>query len=461
MLEQTRHSTDDGAPPRAHHAAPLVLAWQEPGRPPKRLALTDELISLGSHPDNSIVLESRLVSRFHCRVHLRPDRSVWLRDLGSKNGTQVDGARVLELELAPGARLKLGDQELRVEGTGLELAVDSLPGMVARDPGMAEAIALLRRAAGSRLPVILRGDTGTGKEVAARALHALSSRAQGPFVPINCGAIAKELAEAELFGHERGAFTGAVSSSPGAFGAADQGTLFLDEIGELPLALQVKLLRALESDEVKPVGAARPRKVDARIVCATHRDLRALVRSGAFREDLYYRLQGVEIVLPPLRARPRDILAIAEKLLAREGDSVRLAPDAKAALLGHSWPGNARELVHALRLALLLREGPQLHASDLRLESPLFAAGRESFSRCSESDGVALYAMPPSSPSAHPLPAGPAPAPAAVQTLDQLEAHAIRAAYQRHAGHRRAMASELGIAKSSLLRKLTALGLRG
>src|SRR5437762_265679 len=166
-------------------------------------------------------------------------------------------------------------------------------------PALGAALDLLKRAAPSRLPVLIQGESGSGKEVAARAVHELSSRAAGPFVPVNCGAIAAEVAEAELFGHERGAFTGAVQSSIGAFGAAESGTLFLDEIGDLPLALQVKLLRALESGEVKPVGAPRPRRMDVRVVCATHRDLRAEVRRGAFREDLYYRLCGVVVRLPP------------------------------------------------------------------------------------------------------------------------------------------------------------------
>jgi len=455
-------TADGGGAVRTATAEALALAWQEPGRAPQRMPLVEGLISLGSHPDNSIVLADRLVSRFHCRLHVREDGSVWLRDLGSKNGTRVDGARVFEVELGPGARISVGAQELRVERAGVASALDALPGMVARDPIMAPVVAMIRRAAAARLAVILRGETGTGKEVAARALHALSPRASGPFVPINCGAISAELAEAELFGHERGAFTGAVASSPGAFGAADGGTLFLDELGELPPALQVKLLRALESDEVKPVGAARPRKVDVRVVCATHRDLRALVQAGRFREDLYYRLQGVEIVLPPLRARPRDVLAIAEKTLAREGDGARLSEGAKAALLAHGWPGNARELIHALRLGLLLREGPLLRASDLRLETALCApavphAATHSASHALDASLPICAETSPLDPRAGYV-AEPAPP---IRSLDEMEAQAIRASYARHNGRRRAMAQELGIAKSSLLRKLNALGLRG
>ncbi len=443
---QLLHTTDEGVSPRPDSSESLALSWQEPGRAPQRLALATGLVSIGSHPDNSIVLSDRLVSRFHCRLHAREDGSVWLRDLGSRNGTHVDGARILEIELAPGARLTIGGQSLRIERASMTLALDALPGMIARDPIMAPVVAMLRRAGGARLPVILRGETGSGKEVAARALHAISARAAGPFVALNCGAISAELAESELFGHERGAFTGAVGSSPGAFGAADGGTLFLDEIAELPPSLQVKLLRALESDEVKPVGAARPRKVDVRICCATHRDLRALVRAGSFREDLYYRLHGVEIALPALRERPRDLLAIAEKLVAREGDGARLTGEAKALLLSHRWPGNVRELVHALRLALLMREGQLVRESDLQLDAPLSQTVR----RAEAITGDGIFAE------ANILPT----APSAVVTLGELEEQAIRTAYARHAGRRRAMAAELGIAKSSLLRKLSALGMR-
>src|ERR1700737_2780731 len=270
-------------------------------------------ISVGADGSNQVVLEDRFVSRFHCR--LSPHAGRWLlKDLDSTNGTYLDGNRIAEADIDAGARIRVGSQELRIERAGPRLQ-PSLPGLVARDPALAPVLDLLRRAAPSTLPVTLLGESGTGKEVAARAVHELSERNGGPFVPLNCGAISRELAEAELFGHEKGAFTGAITSAPGAFGAADGGTLFLDEIGDLPLPLQVKLLRALEAGEVKPVGAPRPRRIDVRVVCATHHDLRARVREGAFREDLFYRLRGVTVELPPLRARPHDILPLAEHFL--------------------------------------------------------------------------------------------------------------------------------------------------
>jgi len=305
--------------------------------------------------------------------------------------------------------------------------------------GLGGALEMLRRAAPSRLPVLILGESGSGKEVAARAVHELSPRADEAFVPVNCGAISPELAEAELFGHERGAFTGAVGSSPGAFGAADGGTLFLDEIGDLPLPLQVKLLRALEAGEVKPVGSARPRRIDVRIVCATHRDLKKLVRAGSFREDLYYRLAGLSVELPPLRERREDIVPLAEHFLAQEPDGVQrgFSADARARLLAHGWPGNARELRHVVQLAVVLSDGATIRGSALRID--------DGSRRCPEGEAGAdqreLVDL-------------------RGRTLEQIEGLAIRSAWERHRGQRGAMARELGIARSSLLRKLDELGLR-
>jgi DNA-binding NtrC family response regulator len=409
-----------------------TLALQFPGGTlPLQSAIT-----VGADGSNQVVLEDRFVSRFHCR--LQPLAGRWLlKDLESTNGTYLDGARVAEAEVDDGARIRLGSQELRIERAGPRLQ-PSLPGLVARDPALAPVLDLLRRAAPSTLPVTILGESGTGKEVAARAVHELSERNGGPFVPLNCGAISRELAEAELFGHEKGAFTGAITTAPGAFGAADGGTLFLDEIGDLPLSLQVKLLRALEAGEVKPVGAPRPRRIDVRVVCATHHDLRARVREGAFRDDLFYRLRGVTVELPPLRARPHDILPLAEHFLPPRRS---FASDARAALLLHRWPGNVRELRHVVQLAALLSESPIIRAHALRFDDPTQAW----LPRLREGDGPELKET-------------------AVdlrgRTLGELEEIAIRSALARHGGNRRAVSAELGIARSSLLRKLDALRLR-
>jgi DNA-binding NtrC family response regulator len=395
-----------------------------------------EPVCVGADPGNQVVLDDRHVSAFHCRLH--PQDGRWLlTDLGSTNGTFLDGARVAEAQVEPGARIRVGSQELRLSRPPARVAA-SMPGLLAHDPALAPALDLLRRAAPSSLPVMILGESGTGKEVAARAVHELSSRRGGPFVPVNCGAISRELAEAELFGHEKGSFTGAITSAPGAFGAADGGTLFLDEIADLPTALQVKLLRALEAGEVKPVGAARPRTIDVRVVCATHQDLRGRVRDGAFREDLFYRLRGVTVELPPLRARPADIVPLAEHFLPPQ---CTFAPDARARLLSYRWPGNVRELRHVVQLAALLSESQIVRGHALQFD----AAAEPWQPRVCDAEAPALPE------SAVDLRG---------RSLGELEELAIRSAMARHGGNRRAVSQELGIARSSLLRKLDALGLR-
>ena len=414
--------------------APQPLALHFPGG----VIGLQSTVSVGADTTNQVVLEDRYVSRFHCR--LLPHGGRWLlKDLASTNGTFLDGARIAEADVDAGARIRVGSAELRIEQTAPRLQA-TLPGLVTRDPALAPVLELLRRAAPSSLPVTILGESGTGKEVAARALHELSDRSGGPFVPLNCGAISRELAEAELFGHEKGAFTGAITSAPGAFGAADGGTLFLDEIADLPSRLQVTLLRALEAGEVKPVGAPKPRCIDVRVVCATHQDLRLRIREGAFREDLFYRLRGVTLELPPLRARPRDILPLAEHFLPPDRS---FAPDARAALLAHPWPGNVRELRHVVQLASLLSEAQVIRAYALRFDD---SPPRAWAPRVCE-------------------PGATAPAESTVElrgrTLYELEELAIRAALARHGGNRRAISAELGIARSSLLRKLDALRLRG
>jgi DNA-binding NtrC family response regulator len=422
------------APPTAPMAA-LRLVW-----PAGSVKLTGCALAVGAGAANEIVLEDRFVSALHCRLYLDRGR-LRVKDLGSTNGTFVDGLRVADAELGEGSCLRVGGVELRIEPDA-QRGTPSLPGLVVRDPALAPVLQLLERAAPSTLPVMVLGESGTGKELAARAVHELSPRARGPFVPVNCGAIAHDLAEAELFGHEKGAFTGAVGSAPGAFGAADGGTLFLDELGDLPLPLQVKLLRALEAGEVKPVGAPRPRPVDLRVVCATHQDLQRRVREGTFREDLYYRLRGVTVELPPLRARPRDIVPLAEHFLPR---GYSLSADARAALLGHRWPGNVRELRHVVQLGAVLCQGNVVRAASLHFDGQPAAAWDHA--RVAESGGAPVM-----EPEDYDLRG---------RTLEQLEELAIRASMLRNGGNRRAVSAELGIARSSLLRKLDQLGLRG
>jgi len=227
-------------------------------------------------------------------------------------------------------------------------------------------------AAASDAPVLVQGETGTGKELVARALHRHSARSTAPFVALNCAAIPKELLESELFGHVKGAFTGAASDRPGCFRAADGGVLLLDEIGDMAPDVQAKLLRALQEGEVTPLGSHRPIQVNVRVVAATHRDLAIAVHERRFREDLRYRLEVLTIALPPLRERLADIVPLAEHFLRRAAapqPAKRLAPDAARALLGHTWPGNVRELRNAMDRCHALQRGPVINAADLDLRS--------------------------------------------------------------------------------------------
>ena len=259
------------------------------------------------------------------------------------------------------ARLALEDRVGELEAA---LATRSeAPGPIGSAPAFVAARTLAERVAPTEVPVLLTGESGTGKEVFARHVHARSRRADRPFVAVNCGALAAALLESTLFGHRRGAFTGAIGDAPGLFVEADGGTLFLDEIGDLDVALQVKLLRALESGEILPVGASQPRRVDVRLISATHRPLPAMTADGAFRDDLYWRIRGIEIELPRLAERAGDLGVLAQHFLNQARALVpgarhaRLAGDALRALEVHAWPGNLRELRHEMQRALVVSGG--------------------------------------------------------------------------------------------------------
>ncbi|MGR7922130.1 sigma-54-dependent Fis family transcriptional regulator [Zobellella denitrificans] len=241
--------------------------------------------------------------------------------------------------------------------------------VVGRCAAMEEVKALLRQVADKQANVLLLGESGTGKEVIAQAIHALSQRAEGPFVPVNCGAIPAELLESELFGHEKGAFTGAVSARKGRFELAEGGTLFLDEIGDMPLPMQVKLLRVLQERTFERVGGTRPIRADVRIIAATHRDLEAMIREQRFREDLYYRLNVFPIQVPPLRERREDIPLLLEELIQRHrqhhGAELSFSPAARAALQQHDWPGNVRELSNLVERMFILYPGCRVEPEQL------------------------------------------------------------------------------------------------
>ncbi len=316
-------------------------------------------------------------------------------------------------------------------------------GLIGDSPAMREVFRLVRRAGPVDVNVLVRGESGTGKELVARALHAESSRSRAPFVALNCSALPTELVESELFGHARGAFTGADRDREGLFEAADGGTLFLDEIGDLALPAQAKLLRALEEREVTRVGAARPVPVDVRVVAATHRDLGAGAGEGTFRDDLLYRLQVITVVLPPLRERREDVPALAVHFAAefarRHGREAReLDEGARRALLAHDWPGNVRELRNAIERAVVLADGEAIGAADL----PVSVAGSTAPLRPAE---AAL--------------AGLAYAEARERALEAFDRAFLAAALERHGGNVAAAARDLGLHRQSLQRKLRELGM--
>jgi transcriptional regulator with GAF, ATPase, and Fis domain len=270
---------------------------------------------------------------------------------------------------------------IETAGTRRAGASAGLAALVGASPAMQRLRARVARLVPTTVPVLIQGETGTGKELLARAIHFGGPRRHGPFVPVNCGALSAELIDAELFGHERGAFTGAVGRRLGRAAEADGGTLFLDEIGELPPLLQCKLLRLLQEGEVQRVGADRPVPVDVRVVAATNRDLRELVARGGFRADCYYRLSGVVVEVPPLRARAGDVVELADRIAARAAaelgrGGLALGDDARGALAGHGWPGNVRELENVVREAVLYAEGPEVTAADVRAALLPRTAGR-------------------------------------------------------------------------------------
>ncbi len=328
----------------------------------RRAAFRNGTAKVGTAVGMDLRLEDPSVSRVHCELQLRAS-TISLRDSGSTNGTFVDGIRIRDGEVPPGALVRVGGTVFRVEaGQEPEFVAISerahFEELVGGSLEMRRLYAVLERVAATDSTILVEGETGTGKDVVARSIHAASRRASGPFLPIDCGAIPQNLIESELFGHVRGSFSGATGDRKGVFEEAQGGTLFLDEIGEMPLSLQPKLLRALETRSIRPVGANVSKPIDVRIVAATNRPLSRCVNDGTFREDLYYRLAVVELSLPPLRARREDVPELAAHFfhaLARDPGDVRdLPPEFVGRLVTRSWPGNVRELRNFIERSVAL-----------------------------------------------------------------------------------------------------------
>jgi transcriptional regulator with GAF, ATPase, and Fis domain len=320
-------------------------------------------MSIGKAPDNDLVLSDDTVSRHHCELLRAPD-GVHVRDLESTNGTRVDGTRIREATLHAGQVLKVGEVEISIRPTQQKLELlpsekTSFGGAIAQSLSMRTIFGVLERIAPTDATVLLEGETGTGKDVLARAIWTESTRAAKPFIVVDCGAVSYSLIESELFGHERGAFTGAVAARQGAFELADNGTVFLDEIGELPLDVQPKLLRVLETKELRRVGGNKTLRTNVRVIAATKRDLTREVQAGKFREDLYFRLAVVPLTVPPLRARREDIPYLVNHMLkvsAGPGNEITVSAETMQGLMAHDWPGNVRELRNILERAVYMSQ---------------------------------------------------------------------------------------------------------
>ena len=341
--------------------------------------------------------------------------------------------------------LELNNSERAAPAT---LAPEQAARLLGESPAMDGLRATIAKVARSQAPVYILGESGVGKELVARTIHDQSARAAGPFVPVNCGAIPSELMESEFFGHKKGSFSGAHADKPGLFQAAHGGTLFLDEVAELPLQMQVKLLRAIQEKSIRPVGAATEVPVDVRILSATHKDLGELVEDGRFRHDLYYRINVIELRVPPLRERRSDLPALAASILARLArthgrPTPLLAPSALEALAQYHFPGNVRELENILERALALAEEDRIGASDLRLpqHAPRFGAGNAA---ATQEEAVVD------------LPAGNGALPS---YIEQMERTAIQKALEENRWNKTRTAAQLGITFRALRYKLKKLGM--
>jgi transcriptional regulator with PAS, ATPase and Fis domain len=406
-------------------------------------------IVVGRSSAATVQIDDPKVSREHARI-VRHDGVLQLVDLGSRNGTRLNGKTVRgeTVPLASGDTIAVGQAEILVAETAGQrdrrdpAAVESdLPGVVVSDPAMAEVFDRARRVAPTETTVLLLGETGVGKEVVAEQIHRQSPRVAGPFVRLNCGSLPESILESELFGHERGAFTGADKRKPGYLETADGGTLFLDEIGELGGSMQTRLLRVLEDRKFMRVGGREEIASDLRVVAATNRELERDVRAGRFRQDLFFRLSAFIIRLPPLRERPSEIDLFAE-LFARQfarrmnRPRFRLSPDAMSALRAYDWPGNVRELRNAIEHAVVLAEDGVITAG--RLPDSVRGGDRRAPGGQSTATGGGMRAE-----------------------VAETERRAIEEAMQAEDGNQTRAARRLGISRRALIYKLEKHGLKG
>jgi len=365
--DRTRRARDQD---RAIHLNQCKLVVLKGSMRGKELTVAGDVIRIGKADNNDLILHEDTVSRSHCEI-LRDAKGYLLRDLGSTNGTFLDGAEVREAYLRAGSAMTVGTVQIRFQPFSERIEIlpsekERLGDMVGRSLAIREIFGLMERVGPTEATVLIEGETGTGKDMVARTIHQLSSRHEGPFVVVDCGAVAPNLIESELFGHEKGAYTGATTTRQGAFEQAHGGTIFLDELGELSLDLQPKLLRVLEQREIRRVGGNRTVRVDIRVVAATKQDLKKEVQRGKFREDLFFRVSVVPMYMPPLRQRKDDIPLLVANFMRTMGGEGSTDPPEETLdmLLGHDWPGNVRELRNVLERGAFLSHhmGPEAFA---------------------------------------------------------------------------------------------------
>jgi DNA-binding NtrC family response regulator len=372
----TKVHYEDGRPTSIHlRKCKLVLAE---GPRPREWTFGDSTVSIGAMEDNDLVLHDETVSRYHCRI-VQEGSSYVLVDLASTNGTFINRVRIKEGYLKPGCTIGMGQTELKFLTADEKVEIvpsrkDHCGDIIGKHPRMREIYSIIEKISPTTTTVVIEGETGTGKEVVAQTIHKLSARAAGPLMVFDCGAVPQNLLESELFGHEKGSFTGAIMTRQGIFEMSHGGSLFLDELGELSFDLQPKLLRALEQREIRRVGSNKPIKVDVRVIAATNRNLEEEVRAGRFRQDLFYRLSVVRLFLPPLRDRVEDIPLLVKQFLrtasyARGADGAPrvtgISREALDLLCAYSWPGNVRELVNVTERACSFCESDTIQVHDL------------------------------------------------------------------------------------------------
>lgn len=368
-------------------------------------------------------MEDPFISARHAVLRLEESGGGYVvEDLSSRNGVFLNGVRVNSAPLPAVGSLRIGRSTISWAQDSVESSILT-QGYVMADPKMFEVAEAVKRAAQCRVPVLFLGETGTGKDVLARALHQLGSGGSAPYVPINCSLTGGPLAESELFGHRKGAFTGAETARIGALRSADGGTLFLDEVADMPMGAQVKLLRALEGGEVKALGADRADKAEFRLISATSRDLDARIEDGSFRSDLYFRVAGIVVNVPPLRARPRDIVAISKKMAQDRG--LELDDSAEDRLLNYAWPGNVRELRACMERAIGLASSTGF----LRIVADHLNGMERRTLRLQEPESIR-------------------------RTLHEAERECLEGALERNGWARKATAIELGISRSGLWEKM-------